>query len=147
MQVGGQWTAEQQQLIERHCLGPAIQQLRGLDRKDLAALYRRAALVLLPSEAEGFGLPVIETLACGAIVVASDIPVLREVGGEGAVYCAAANVSAWVGVIDKLLTYPDSAPDRRERIAQAQRFSWDKHASIIVEAYQRLASGVASAPG
>ena len=49
----------------------------------LAALYRRAALVVLPSEREGFGLPVVEALACGTPIVASDLPVLREVGGDG----------------------------------------------------------------
>jgi glycosyltransferase involved in cell wall biosynthesis len=141
VQVGGQWTAAQQRQIEQHRL--AIRQLRGLDRKSLAALYRRAALVLLPSQAEGFGLPVIEALACGAVVVASDIPVLREVGGDGAIYCPVANISGWVDTINRLLTSPDFAPDRRTRISQARRFSWEKHAAIILEAYQKLASGVA----
>ncbi len=145
MQVGGQWTAAQQRQIEQHRL--AIRQLRGLDRKSLAALYRRAALLLLPSQAEGFGLPVIEALACGAVVVASDIPVLREVGGDGAVYCPVANISGWVDTINRLLTSPDFAPDRRTRISQARRFSWEKHAAIILEAYQKLAKrGCVSAP-
>ena len=61
----------------------------------LAALYRRAALVLMPSEAEGFGLPLVEAMACATPVIASDIPVLREVGAEAAVYCAVADVPAW----------------------------------------------------
>jgi len=143
VQVGGQWTAAQQRQIDQHRLGPAIRQLRGLDRKSLAVLYRRAAIVLLPSEAEGFGLPVIEALACGAVVVASDIPVVRKVGGDGTVYCSVANVNSWVETIDRLLASPDFAPDRQKRIAQAQRFSWEKHAAIILEAYQKLASGVA----
>ena len=52
------------------------------DRATLAAIYRRASLVLVPSEAEGFGLPVAEALACGVPLLASDIPVLREVGGD-----------------------------------------------------------------
>jgi glycosyltransferase involved in cell wall biosynthesis len=136
--VGGQWTVTQQQQIERHHLTPAIRQFRGLDRRTLAALYRQAALVLLPSEAEGFGLPLIEALACGAIVVASDIPTLREVGGDGAAYCPVANVDCWVKTVNRFLTYPDSAPDRNTRIAQARRFSWEKHATVIFEAYQRL---------
>jgi glycosyltransferase involved in cell wall biosynthesis len=143
VQVGGQWTAAQQRQIEQLRLGQAIRQLRGLDRKSLAVLYRRAALVLLPSEGEGFGLPVIEALACGAVVVASDIPVLREVGGDGAVYCPVANVSSWVDTINRLLASPDFAPDRCTRISQAGRLSWEKHAAIILEAYQKLASGVA----
>jgi glycosyltransferase involved in cell wall biosynthesis len=137
-QVGGQWTPAQQRQIERYCLVPAVRQLRGLDRRTLAALYRQAALVLLPSEAEGFGLPVIEALACGAIVVASDIPVLREVGGDGTVYCPAAQVDCWADTVNRLLTNPSLAPDRATRIAHARRYSWEKQATIILEAYQRL---------
>jgi glycosyltransferase involved in cell wall biosynthesis len=137
-QVGGQWTPAQQRQIERYCLVPAVRQLRGLDRRTLAALYRQAALVLLPSEAEGFGLPVIEALACGAIVVASDIPVLREVGGDGAVYCPAARVECWADAVNRLLANPSMAPARAIRIAQARRYSWEKQATIILEAYQRL---------
>jgi glycosyltransferase involved in cell wall biosynthesis len=146
VQVGGQWTAAQQAQIARHGLRPAIQQLRGVNRKTLAQLYRRAALVLLPSEGEGFGLPMVEALACGAAVVASDIPVLREVGGEAAVYCPVSNNGAWVDTVNTLLTSPDLAPDRDVRIARARRFSWENHAATILEAYQRLTRGIASAP-
>ena len=63
-----------------------------LDRATLAAVYRRSALVLLPSEREGFGLPVLEALACGTPVVASDIDALREVGGDAVRYCPAEDV-------------------------------------------------------
>ena len=63
-----------------------------LDRDELADLYRRAALVLLPSDREGFGLPVVEAMACGTPVVASDIPALREIGGDAAAYCAPGDV-------------------------------------------------------
>jgi len=45
----------------------------------------------------------IEALACGAMVVASDIPVLREVGGEAVVYCPVADVPRWAASIEKLL--------------------------------------------
>ena len=63
-------------------LGHNIRVLPFVDRPVLAALYRRASLVLLPSEREGFGLPLVEAMACGISVVASDLPVLREVGGD-----------------------------------------------------------------
>src|SRR5262249_49053853 len=86
-QVGGDWTAPQRQQIARLGVGTVVHQVRGVSRGDLAALYRRAAAVLLPSDAEGFGLPVIEGLACGTAVVASDILPLREVGGDAVAYC------------------------------------------------------------
>ncbi len=137
LQVGGEWTPAQREQIDRLGIGRAIQQQRGLNRRTLAALYRQARIVLQPSEAEGFGLPVIEALACGALVVASDIPVLREVGGKGAVFCPAADVPCWVETIGQLLAQSAKAPERAERLAQARRFSWDQHAQTILRAYRR----------
>ena len=116
----------------------SIRQLRSVNRRELAVLYRRAVLVLLTSEAEGFGLPVVEALACRAVVVASDLPVLREVGGDGVVYCPVAGVNCWVETVNRLLAHPDAAPDRATRIAQSRRFSWEKHAETILNAYQGL---------
>ena len=104
LQVGGEWSAQQYPQIERLGLAGSLHQLRGIARPALAELYRRAAVVVQPSEAEGFGLPVVEALACGAAVVASDIPVLREVGGTAAVYCPVGEVPAWVEVMDRVLS-------------------------------------------
>ena len=138
VQVGGQWTKRERGQMASRQITLAVTQLRGLDRHTLAALYRRAAVVLQPSDSEGFGLPVIEALACGAVVVASAIPVLREVGGNAAIYCPPGDVPAWIQAIDRLLRDPSSAPPRPVRLAQARRFSWAAHAQTILEAYQRL---------
>ncbi len=135
VQVGGPWTGEQLQQMTRLGIVSAIRQYSGLDRETLAQFYRQARIVLQPSEAEGFGLPLIEALACGAMVVASDIPVLREVGGDVAVYCPVADVASWAASIEKLLLDPAEAPDRNRRLAQAQRYSWDRHAETILRAY------------
>jgi glycosyltransferase involved in cell wall biosynthesis len=138
VKVGGPWTGEQRAQIERHGVADVIVPLYGLTRQDIAALYRRAALVLVPSEAEGFGLPVIEALACVAVVVASDLPVLREVGGEAAVYCPVGDVAAWVAAAQGLLDQPATAPPRAARLARAGLFTWAAHARTIFAAYQRL---------
>jgi len=149
VQAGGTWTDAQRQQMERLGLAASVQQLRLVSRLELAALYRRARLVLLPSEAEGFGLPVIEALACGQIVVASDLPVLREVGGPAVVYCPVADVPAWSETIAQLLDRPERAPLREKRLAQAAGYSWQTQAQIILEAYQRLDQdrGERSGPG
>jgi glycosyltransferase involved in cell wall biosynthesis len=138
VQAGGNWTASQRRQIARLGAGPAVVQVRGLSRGQLAALYRAAAAVLQPSEAEGFGLPVVEALACGAAVVASDIPALREVGGAAAVYCPVAGVEAWAEAVGRLLEAPESAPPRPARLAQARRYSWAAFARTVVEDYERL---------
>lgn len=139
IKVSGDWTESQQEQIARLGISNSIIHLKGLERNTIAELYRRAAVVLLTSEAEGFGLPVIEALACGAIIVASDIPVLREVGGSATVYCPVGDVSAWVKTVDKLLIEPSFAPEQNFRLAQAQKYSWSTHAQTIAQAYLQLA--------
>jgi glycosyltransferase involved in cell wall biosynthesis len=95
VKVGGPWAPAQKEQLGRLGLAGAVDTRNGLTRGDIAALYCAAALVLLPSVAEGFGLPVIEALACGAALVASDLPVLRE----GAVrrWCTARSATSWQG--------------------------------------------------
>jgi glycosyltransferase involved in cell wall biosynthesis len=138
VQVGGEWTAEQRRQTERLGIGSALIQRRGLSRQLLADLYRRATLVLQPSEAEGFGLPVIEALGCGSVVVASDLPVFRELAGEAAVYCPIGDVAAWAQTVDRLLADASSVPGRSFRLLRAERYSWAAHTRTILDAYRTL---------
>jgi glycosyltransferase involved in cell wall biosynthesis len=138
VKVGGEWTAEQRERIARLGLAGAITHVGGLARAELAEVYRRSAVVLVPSEAEGFGLPVIEALACGAAVVASDLSALREAGGPAAAYAPVGDVGAWADAVAKVLTDPGAAPPQADRLAWAARFSWATHAETIARAYHRL---------
>jgi glycosyltransferase involved in cell wall biosynthesis len=143
MRVGGPFTAAQVRLIEQLKLRDAVVVLPFLDRAVLAALYRRAALVLQPSEREGFGLPVIEAMACGTPVVASDIPALREVGGEAVTYCQVADVAAWSESVIELLRERRQQPDqwsarRSVGLAQAAKFSWAEYTNKMVALYREL---------
>jgi glycosyltransferase involved in cell wall biosynthesis len=137
LQVGGQFDTAQRRLITELGLGDAVRQVRGISRAELAEHYRSAGVVLLPSKAEGFGLPVIEALACGAPVVASDIDALREVGGEAVSYCAVDDLRAWTGEV--LAVLRGAGPTRAARLGQAARYSWAKHADVIARAYVGLA--------
>ncbi|MBD1847242.1 glycosyltransferase family 4 protein [Cyanobacteria bacterium FACHB-63] len=138
VKVGGDWTPEQQQQLDRLNIRAKVIHLQSVPTATIAALYRRAEAVLVPSEAEGFGLPLIEALACGAIVVASDLPVLREVAGDAALYCPVGEISTWVKTVQTVLNNPDEAPDRSLRLVQASQYSWQTHAETIMQAYLRL---------
>jgi glycosyltransferase involved in cell wall biosynthesis len=140
VKVGSAFTDAQRAQITRLRLAPDLVALHGLKRGRIAALYRGASAVLLPSEAEGFGLPLIEGLACGAPVVASDLPVLREVGGDAAVYCPVGDVPAWVEQVSRLLADPTGGPTWAVRLAQASRYTWSAHAAVIARTYQSLLS-------
>jgi glycosyltransferase involved in cell wall biosynthesis len=138
VKAGGEWSGEHAARIARLGLGDAAVHLQGLTRADLAEVYRRAPVVLVPSEAEGFGLPVIEALACGSAVVASDLPALREAGGPAAVYAPVGDVAAWADAVGRVLDDPAAAAPRADRLAWAARFSWRAHAAAIAGAYLAL---------
>jgi len=143
IRVGGPFTVAQTALIDRLNVSESIVVLPFLNRSVLASVYRRAAVVLQPSEREGFGLPVIEALACGTPVVASDIPVLREVGGEAVAYCRVADVAAWSESVIKLLWERRQQPHqwyarRSVGLAQAAKFSWAEYTNKMVALYREL---------
>jgi glycosyltransferase involved in cell wall biosynthesis len=140
VQIGGPWTDAQRAYVEEQKLAPHIQQRRGISRDELASLYGGAVAVAVPSLAEGFGIPVIEALACGAPVIASDIPVLREVGFEGVRFCSLTDVSEWTRAIEELCTTGvRPSVETRERIRA--RYTWQAQAQIISDAYVRGAQG------
>jgi glycosyltransferase involved in cell wall biosynthesis len=139
VKVGERFRPEQQSLIAELDLESAVIRRENLSRDEIAELCRSAAAVLLPSEAEGFGLPLIEALACGAPVLASDLPVLREVGGDAVTYLPPGDVNAWVAGVSGALADPHHLPPRSTWLARAGQFSWAEHARIIRDAYPRLA--------
>ena len=143
VRVGGELTREQAELARELGIEDAVLTLPFVDRPTLAAVYRRAALVLMPSEVEGFGLPVIEALMCGTPVVASGLPVLREVGGDAAVYRPVGDVPAWRDTVLELLREREVAPalwnERRAAgVKQAERFTWSEYARKMVEVYREV---------
>lgn len=144
VKAGGALTADQQSLAQALDLEDSIVTMPFLEPAVLAALYRRAALVLMPSEAEGFGLPLIEAMACATPVLASDIPVLREVGAEAAVYCAMADVPTWSIALCAMLRERAGNPERwaerrAEAIRQASHFSWSAYADRCATLYREIA--------
>ncbi|MFQ5605421.1 MAG: glycosyltransferase family 4 protein, partial [bacterium] len=113
-----------------------------VDQADMPALYAGAELFLFPSLYEGFGLPPLEALACGTPVIASDIPVLREVCGQAALFVDPREPSLWRDAILKLLH--DDGLRQRLQVRGRQRareFSWEKTAQKTLEVYERCAHG------
>jgi glycosyltransferase involved in cell wall biosynthesis len=143
VRVGGDFTTEQAQLAEKLDLGGKIVYTPRLSTADLAGVYRQAALVLQTSDAEGFGLPVIEALATGCPVVASDIAPLREAGGSAAEYCKVADIDAWSQTVIQLLHERKTAAEawelRRDRGRRhASDYTWMENANRTISVYDRV---------
>ncbi len=107
---------------------------------DLIALYNLARIFLFPSWIEGFGLPILEAMACGAPVIASDRSAIPEIGGEAALYHDAEDDATLARYIERLLTSPaESARRRASGFEQARRFSWSRTAQEILSTYHEVA--------
>jgi glycosyltransferase involved in cell wall biosynthesis len=150
LKAGGRLTAEQQAHAQALNVASRIVQLPYLEPQALAALYRRADTVLVTSSREGFGLPVVEALAVGTPVVATDLPVLREVGGSAVAYAPLGAVGAWRdAAIEQVTAAHKSSPDqtvdrapqdspRHRRMSQAARFSWPAAAAQLASVYEQV---------
>lgn len=145
VRVGGAFTEEQARLADSLGVSDAVAVLPFMDKRVLAAVYRRASLLVLPSEEEGFGLPVIEAMTCGTPVIASDLPVLREVGGSAAAFVGTGDVEAWSEAVVLRLSSASDDPAAREArraagAAQAAKFTWPEYARRMVEVYREVAA-------
>jgi glycosyltransferase involved in cell wall biosynthesis len=122
---------------ERH--GDRVRILGFVDEADLPALYRSAALFAFPSLYEGFGLPVLEAMACGVPVVCSNASSLPEVAGEAGLLVDPLDTDGLAEAMRRVL---EDSGLRREMIArgvaQAARFTWERAARQLVDVFGPL---------
>ncbi|HEX7288693.1 MAG TPA: sugar transferase [Candidatus Angelobacter sp.] len=117
--------------LEMRIIGP-------VEAGELAALFRQARAYIVPSLYEGFGLPVVEAMACGCPVVTSTGGSLAEVAGEGAQAFPPGDVAGMAAAVAKLVT--DEEENRKWQAAALRRaadFSWEKAARATTDVYYR----------
>jgi glycosyltransferase involved in cell wall biosynthesis len=111
---------------------PGLRVLGEVPDGQLPGLYSGALALVYPSFYEGFGLPVLEAMQCGACVIAS--PALQEVGGDAPIY--AEGVGELAEAMRQVATRGDLAQERRaESLARAALFSWDRTARLTYQVY------------
>jgi glycosyltransferase involved in cell wall biosynthesis len=142
--VGAPLDHKERELCKGLRLRGAVRELGTVDEDYLVELYNAADALLFPSYAEGFGWPVLEAMACGTPVVASDIPALREVGGEAALYGPPDDPRALAEAVRSAVVSTERAGMLGDASrARAAQFTWER----AIDDYERLYREVASAAG
>jgi glycosyltransferase involved in cell wall biosynthesis len=131
----GPQTRRLMKIIEQGSLAGDVFMLSAIPDAELAWLYRKAALLVVPSRIEGFCLPVVEALHQGCRVLCSDIPVLREIGGSGCQYFALNAPDP----VEELAHGMAAAIERpRPTLGHPERFSVANMAYRYLELYSRI---------
>lgn len=110
-----------------------------ISEEDLPAIYNGADLFIFPSLYEGFGLPVLEAMACGTPVVTSNSSSLPEVAGEAAILIDPYDVDAMAAAMQCILSDPNLAEELAAKgIARAREFSWERTARETIAVYEEV---------
>lgn len=111
------------------------------DQRFIRALYHMAVALVMPSHCEGFGLPLVEAMACGCPLIAAENSAMPEVAGEAALYWKTGETEELAGLMERMLT----DTQLRESLVRKGRerrklFSWDDSAGKVFAMYQELMS-------
>jgi glycosyltransferase involved in cell wall biosynthesis len=138
--VGGGAKLEpwQVDLLIKNRLEQRVHLLQVMDDDDLEAAYAGAMAFVFPSLAEGFGIPLLEAMAVGTPIVASDVPVFREVAGEAALFFDPYDEKGLATAMIKILDESVRGNLMEKGRKRVREFSWDTAASKLGDVYKGL---------
>jgi glycosyltransferase involved in cell wall biosynthesis len=128
--------------IADYGLGDKVTHVGFIPTADLPLWYNSAEVFVYPSVFEGFGLPVLEAMACGTPVITSNVSSLPEVAGDAGLTLSPHDVTAWADALSRAYNdtlWRDTA--REQGLARAQQFTWARTAQLTVESYRRAIDG------
>ncbi|MGH9530423.1 MAG: glycosyltransferase family 4 protein [Terriglobales bacterium] len=132
--------AEVHETIRNFSLQEIVLLVGHVPDEQVPGLYAQASLLVMPTLYEGFGLPILESMAAGTPVVASNNSSIPEVAGNAAILVPTLDVRAMADAIETVLGNPSIAKELREKgLIQAAKFSWQRMAAETVEIYRRVA--------
>jgi glycosyltransferase involved in cell wall biosynthesis len=137
----GDATSDLSRLIDRHGVNSRVDFVGRVPEAKLPALYRGAEALIFPSLYEGFGLPLVEAMACGTPVVASSTTALPEIAGDAALLVDPASVDQIAGAMRRMLSDVALRQLLREKgLARASKFPWTNTVSMA----HQILTGTAS---
>lgn len=124
-------------VLDRHRERVHVERLGRVSDADLIRLLRRATLLCHPSEAEGFGIPVLEAMGAGLPVLAADIPPVREIGGDAVELVPVDDRAAWGERVAALLADPQRRRAMSEAgIRRSEPYTWEAMAETVAGVYR-----------
>jgi glycosyltransferase involved in cell wall biosynthesis len=139
IQIGGEFTDRQNQIIAEKRLSASIQQIPGLPNEQLVDYYNAADVFAFPSLYEGFGIPLIEAMACGLPIVCSDLSLFREVCRDVSQYAHSGNANDFAeGMANVLFDARKSDAMRQAGLLLSKIYTWENTARGTVEVYKKL---------
>jgi glycosyltransferase involved in cell wall biosynthesis len=135
---GSQPTNAESQRLHESGLFDRIRFLGSINDDQLRALYHHATAFVYPSRYEGFGIPLLEAMACGCPVVASRIPTTVEVAGDVPIYFEIADNDTLLNALDLALQESPGSRRRADGVRRAQAFSWNETAHKTLAVYRDL---------
>lgn len=133
---------ELRQAISRLGLAERVTFTGFMPDDDLVAIYNAASLLVLPSFEEGFGLPVIEAMACGTPVAVSQIGALVELAGDAGLVFDPLDTGDMTSTIDRILQSAELQETMRQRgLERSERYSWGKAAEQTMSVLMQAARG------
>ena len=140
----GEYRRHLEELVRQQGLEARVRFIDYVEPDELVRLYQRCAAFIYASKWEGFGIPPLEALACGARVIASDIPVHREVLGRSASLVRLGDAASWEAA------FADLAADAPRLLAPGEtppeeKYTWAQSAAALVAAFEAVEPGLARA--
>lgn len=144
--AGADFNEEQKQFIQSQGLTSDVTYLGQPDEATLVQLYNAADCLIAPSLYEGFGLTLLEAMACGTAVVAANVSAMPEVVGDAAILVDPVDVEAIAQAVRRLYARPDERQALVCRgLDRARRFTWKNTAEQVAQIYERVLNQVPSA--
>lgn len=137
--VGGKSFSEsEQQLMEELAIAKQVKLLRDIDDETLCCLYNRALAFIYPSLYEGFGMSLLEAMACGCPIIASRIPSTVEVAGDCPIYFDPSEEDDLLNALDTALSEGRNSERIQTGLERVKFYSWDKTAAQTLKIYRSV---------
>lgn len=137
--AGADFDAKQKSFIAANNLDHCVRYLGKPDETQLRQIYNAADVLVAPSTYEGFGLTILEAMACGTPVITSNVTSLPEVAGDAAILVEPTDIKAIAAAISRLQAKPQDRQLLRDRgLGRVKQFSWFKTAERVARVYEQV---------